>query len=179
MKWIILLITVLFMTACQEGSYKPSAKQKLSDKILNNVAAQLQKKIKGLHPCGTGGQMMDQIKMLALSFDYFGPMDIEKGREILLIVVNEFIETINADENIRPYLNNFPFEPKNIQIRIFLRKKDGSDPDLGELSIITSMNGFLEYEIDDPETTLFTSIYKETYEESVHKVKEEHVSQKK
>jgi hypothetical protein len=40
--------------------------------------------------------MMYEIKMLALSFDYYGPIDMEKGRELLLIAVNEFKDAING-----------------------------------------------------------------------------------
>ncbi len=172
-KWGVFLIAMLFITACQVDVYTPSPKQKLVNKIRNDVALQLQWKVKGLYPCGTGGRMRDQITMLALSFDYFGPMDREKGRKILLLAVEEFTKAINEDENIRPYLNNYPFELKNIEIFIFLRKADRSFYSDGELCIISSRNGLLEYEIRDPKADHLLTVHKETYKEAVQKVKEE------
>lgn len=82
------------------------------------VAVQL-KKEKDLHPCGSGGGMMDQIGMLALSFNYYKEIDIDTGRDLLMTTGKLLLNSVNEDERIRPYLENYPFLPKNIEIRIF------------------------------------------------------------
>jgi|SRR3989344_111403 len=169
----LLLIVMICMFGCSENrssiTYELSIKEQLADEILKKVATQV-KQEKGLDPCGTGGQMMDQIKMLALSFDYRKPIDIEKGRELLITAVNEFVAAVNADERIRPYLNNYPFEPKNVEIRIFLQNPDGSNVAPGKLSVISALEGVLKYKMDDPETKLFKIVHTETFEEAVLKI---------
>ena len=59
---------------------------------------------------------------------------------------------------------------KNIQIRIFLRNPDGSNPISGRLSVISSVDGILEYDIRDPKTDRLKTILEETYEEAHQKL---------
>lgn len=149
-----------------DAPYQISDKEKAADAILSKVATKL-KNEKGLIPCGTGGRMMGQIKMLALSFDYQKPLDLKTARELLVVAVQKFIYEINADPRVRPYLDEYPFEPKNIQIRIFIQDKNGADFGADKLSVASSIEGVLKYKIDNPETHLFKTIHQETYEEAI------------
>ena len=109
MRMFHFLITCLLCCACEKPvSYYPSEKEYLSNIITKNVATQLKNEL-GLLPFGSGGQAMDQVKMLALAFLSYKPIDIETGRELLVTTVNEFAAQINTNEAIRPYLNNYPF----------------------------------------------------------------------
>ena len=169
MKPFLCLIALLLLIAsCRKfpHTYQISNDEKIADEIMKNVALDLKTKL-NLYPCGTGGRMMDEIKMLALAFDYYHPITIEQGRDLLVTSIDTFMKAVNDDERIRPYLANYPFEPKNIQIRIFLRNPDGSNPGPGKFAIIKSINGTLEYEIEDPPNPLFTTIHKESYQEAV------------
>lgn len=173
MRVFLFVVMCVFLSGCRQNNntYILSEKEMLSDEIIRKVAIKI-KKEKNLHPCGTGGQMMDQIKMLYLGFNYYYDITIDEGRELLVYAVNEFVSEVNADERIRPYLNNYPFEPKNVQIGIFLFTQDGSLPALGKLIVITAQEGKLQYEIDDPETKLFKTVHSETFEEAVLKIKQ-------
>lgn len=122
---------------------------------------------RGLIPIGTGGRMMNEIKMLALSFNYDKTITIDEARELLIYSVNEFVSEINACEEIRQYLYNFPFESRNVQVRIFLLNPDHRKVGTGELSIISSIDGVFEYEIDAPDGKKLITVQKETYEEAV------------
>ena len=170
MKWRLFLIAIVFVVGCEQPhskiTYEPSAKQKLANEIRKKVAFQL-KAEKDLIPSGSGGQMMDEIKMLALSFDYYKPIDIDKGRKLLIEAVHEFVAAVNADERIRPYLGNYPFESRNIEIRIFLRNPNGSNPALGKLSVLSAIEDILEFDTHDPKTGRLTTLYTETFEEAV------------
>ena len=107
--------------------------------------------------------------MLALSFDYRQPTTIENGRKLLIAAVQEFVQSVNAEEQIRPYLQNYPFEAKNVQISIFLQNPDGSKLSSG-LHVISAYEGILNYNIDDPEGPLFKTLLEETYEEALQKL---------
>ncbi len=163
------LITSLLCCACEkETPYYPSEKEYLSNVISKNVATQLKNEL-DLQPFGSGGQAMDQIKMLALAFISHKPIDIETGRELLIASVNEFAAEINANEAIRPYLGNYPFGPKNIKIEIFIRNPNGKEVESDKLCIITASEGVLKYLIYSGKYNLKT-VYEETFEEALQKL---------
>lgn len=124
----------------------------------------------GLIPFGTGAQMMDQIQMLSLIFQYNHPVDLQEGRELLVKSVIEFIKEINLNENVRKYLQNYPFQ--NVEIMIILRKLDGSDVDLGDFEIIVAKEGKLEFHSNDPGCSTYKR-YTETFEEAWKILEEE------
>jgi hypothetical protein len=167
MRLLLLVITSLFLSGCAQNFHnRLSSDEELADECLKKAATRL-KAEKDLYLCGTGGRMMDEIKMLALSFNFYKEVNVEEGRELLIEAVKALVDVVNADERIRPYLNNYPFSANNIQIRIFLQKRDFSAFGPDKLSVISSLQGILEYEIDDPETKLFKTVHKETYEEAL------------
>ncbi len=166
MRLLLLVITSLFLTGCaQRLKHQPSEKEKLTNNILKKVSHKL-KKENGLQPCGTGGQMMDEIVMLHLAFNYYLPVDVEQGRKLLITAVNEFLAEVNSDEKVRPYLKNYPFMPHNIQIVIFIQNPDGSDVAPEQLRVISAMRGLLAYEINSP-TGFFITVHAERYEEAL------------
>jgi len=165
----LFLFLIVFATSCdppyiEDNPYLPT-KQSLATDVRNKTFVQL-KMEKELYPCGIGSGMMDQIRMLALSFRYYKEVDIEQARELLMTAGTLFLHTINSNEKILPYLQNNPFEPKNIQIRIFLYKTNGSKPDLGKLTVVSMINGILEYDIRNSETERLTTVYEERFEEA-------------
>ncbi len=141
--WILLCVTC----GCSEfgPSYRISQKQRIVNEIRTKTALDLHKNY-GLQPFGTGAQMMDEVWMLALSFIYDKPIDIDGGRVLLVHAVEEFLSQINKDERIRPYLGCYPFAPKNVEIRIFLRNPDHSTIESGKLSFLAAMHGGCQYE---------------------------------
>lgn len=176
MRPIFVLLIVAFSFSCNKHNYLPSSKEILADEILKNSAIKLRKE-KDLRLIGTGGGMMNEVRMLALSFFYYGEVDVKKGRCLLISAVNELVDEVNADERIRPYLVQYPFKPENIEIRIFLRKLDGSELDSGKLHVLVAINNILEYEIRDPATDRLKTVYEETYEVALTKLNETSLQQ--
>jgi hypothetical protein len=142
----------------------------VSNELKYKAAIQI-KKEKNLQPCGSGGGGVEKIRMLYLAFDYYKQIDVEEARELLIDAGNLFLKLINEDEQIRPYLQNYPFLPKNIEMAIFFKNPDGSEVDSGKLSILVlSKNEKLRYEINDPETNHLITIHSETYQEASEKL---------
>lgn len=167
------------MSACNmayDGN-NPNKKGDSARAVRRRVAFKL-KKEKELYPCGTGAQMMNEIQMLGLAFNYFKPIDIEEGRKLLIDSVDEFVAAVNADVEIRPYLGNYPFEPKNIDIRIFMKNRDGSQTERGLIRCISSIDGILEYDISDPQTGRLRTIFKETYAEALQRLGRQELNKK-
>ena len=169
----LFLLLMILSTSCElppvdNSPYLPS-KQSLANDVRARTAFQL-KMEKGLTPFGTAGQMMDEIKMLGLSFQYHKEICIEEARKLLLTSGELLVSVINSNELIRPYLNNYPFEVKNVEILIFLFKPNGTQFDLDKLHLVTLVKGELEYFIRSSDTNLLKTIYSETYEEAVEKL---------
>lgn len=172
MRFLIYLIMILFCScdkSCAPVPYEISEKEKLADGITHRVALKLRRDL-GLIQCGSGGGMMYQIRMLALSFLYYENIGIEKGRELLITALDEYTSAVNADEQIRPYLQNYPFCPKNIQIRIFIRNSDPSSASSEKIQALSAVDGCLKYYVNERETNRLKVIYTESYEEAINKL---------
>lgn len=171
-KSVLFLIFVTILTSCSQSVrdiYQLGRDEQLANEITKKVALALRKE-KDLYPCGSGGQMMHEIQMLALSFDYYKQISMEEGRCLLIAAVEKFTAAVNADIRIRPYLGNYPFRPKNVQIMIFLKNSDGSETAPDQLSALCAINAVLEYDVRDPQTTHLKTIHKESYEEALQKI---------
>lgn len=114
--------------------------------------------------------MMDQVKMLALTFICNRPLEVEEGRKLLVTAVETFVSVINRDDKIRPYLNNYPFEPQNVEIRIIVKKTDFSSVNPEKLCLLSVINGNCEYDAHDSKTKLLKTIYEETFFEAKKKL---------
>jgi len=142
--------------------------EKLADAITTETSQKLQAE-KGLCLIGTGGRMMDDIKMMSMSFEFFHPIDVQQGRQLLIFSINEYLRDINNNEKIRSYLNKYPFTEKNIEIHIWIRNPDGSMVSLDKIYYISAIDGVLTYYIDDPERFSRKIVYRETYAEALSK----------
>lgn len=166
----MLVLSIFSCTPKTRPSYRISEKEALANEITLKVAHQL-KKEKGLVPIGTGGGMMNQIWMLSLSFNYYRPVTIEEGRELLIAVLDCYADAVNSDARIHPYLKNYPFRTSNFEIFIFLKDPSGAKVSQGDLSILSSRKNILEYEFYEPGTGRLKVRHKETYAEALDKMK--------
>ena len=171
MKPILFVFFLIFITGCventPENNYSP--KSRLINEISIKAAMQL-KREKNLRPCGFGSEAMHQIHMLALSFDYYNQINIEEARDLIITAGNLFLKKINENEQIRPYLNKHPFLPKNIEIRIFLYKKNSSNLEIDDLKIISLTEGIIRYKVGAPKGKFFETILTETFDEATAKL---------
>jgi hypothetical protein len=168
MRYFVFYFIIFVLSSCGiDSRFHPSEKVRIASEIRSEAAKKLENEM-GLIPLGFGGQMMDQIKMLSLVFQYRHSIDVEEGRSILIQAANKFITEINSNEKVRQYLSHYPFEPKNIEIMVVLQKPDGSNVDKGELAIIALRDGVLQFKFDDANHSFFRT-YEETYEEAFEK----------
>ena len=173
-KFFVILGLLILLGCSSEIKFEETQKISQKQKIVNQIrfkAAKFIEKEKGLKPCGTGAQMMYEVKMLALAFVYNQPIDIQQGRELLVYATETFLSMINKDERIQPFLFNYPFEPKNVEIRIFLKNPDNSDVEPGKICLIYSKRGEVGFEVEDAKTKFFQTIHIETFQEAKEKIK--------
>ncbi len=172
MKYLIFLLSIFVLVGCDKLTLNPPAENPSASKLVGQINRKVCSKLlqeKKLRAIGSGSQMMDEIKMLALSFNYYEPVNEEKARELLLVATQELINAVNEEPRIRPFLGNYPFEPKNVEIRIFFYNHDGSKVASETLCNVSALEGDLDYLVDGPKYPLFKCILKESYEEALQK----------
>ena len=139
-------------------------KEIITDKILNDVAAELRKRY-SLYLLGTGGSMMDEIKLLSLTFETLKKHNLEEARKLYVISFKVFLEKINQNKKIRNYLLNHPFNSKNIDLVIFFVDEKGDFYSPPYISVIRNKGNILVYEIKN--NGKYETIHQETYEEAL------------
>jgi len=175
MKKCFLLLMITLLASCQSSNnHRLSDREKLVNEISHSAAQKIKQKV-DLYPFGSGGQISHGVEMLALSFKYYKPIEIEEGRELLIRAMNELISAVNEDERVHKYLNNFPFEERNVQVSIFISNPDGTDVEPGKLCVMGSIKGILDYSVKCPDRRYSKEIHTETFKEAVSKLKSQKV----
>lgn len=173
MKYTITIAIILtFLSTIMINSHSAPLSEDY-EKLANAITTKTAKKIhdeKGLILVGTGGEMMDDIKMMMMGFDSFKIVDIETARKLLAYCVEEYLSAINTSKEIRPYLHDYPFTSKNVEIVIYFRNPDGSTVALNKINVASAQKGEVVYFVDYPEKFTLKTIHKETYEEALQAI---------
>lgn len=138
-------------------------------KLAHQITAQTAKKLEKSHKLvlvGTGGQMMHDIQMMMMGFNYYQVVDIPNARQLLVDAVESYLTAINSNEKVRPYLHTYPFTAKNIEISIYFYQPNGNSAPLGQLSIAAANEGKVTYFTHDLNSHRLKEIQEETYQEA-------------
>jgi hypothetical protein len=90
-----------------------------------------------------GGSRMNQVEELSLSFLIREGKSVQQSREIMLDFKNKFLERVNSDADLRPYLANTPFTEANLTLSISFENEDGSDITYPNVSVVHLVNNKL------------------------------------
>ncbi len=148
----------------------------IANRITKQVALKLSQE-KNLQCAGGGGGMMSSIRMMALGFDLFQEVDLMEARKLMVYVITEYLKAINDSKEIRPYLQNYPFNPKNIEIRIWIQTPDRQDVPLDKIAYISSINAILTHDLPrETGSYVHRELCEETYEEALKIVQDEELA---
>ena len=118
--------------------------------------------------CGIGGGGYPKIWLMSLSFQRFGPpLTKEEARRLILASLDDYLIAVNKDEDIRPYLKNYPFTPKNINLSIFNYYPDKSDVYHPYIVTVAAHEGEICFYTKVPNKLKYYSEEYETYDEAV------------
>lgn len=162
----ILFLLFLIIGGCSCSGLKPTNYVKIADNITDKTAKKL-KEQKRLYLVGTGGKMMGDIQAMDMGFFFYQEVDLKEARNLIVYVINEYLFEINNHEEIRPFLHEYPFTAKNVEIDIWVKASDGTRPSQGKIYYISASNGIINYYIRLPEEQSRKSICEETYEEAL------------
>ncbi len=169
--WVALIISVIFVSGCQPPSQlqPPEPMRFALDQI--EVTSQRLKKSYQIQPIGYG--MKQEFLVLEISFEVRRKISKEEARALLLTCAQEFMDDINANEKLRPYLLEYPFTLSNVGIEFYFRNQDGTflyDPDLSFAACLPE--GFVFSTTDPVKQCGFKEFSTETHEEALALIKE-------
>lgn len=147
-------------------SYTPSKKQLLADEVRTSAAKKITSK-QPLSLIGEGGQMLDEIVMLSLSFQDFRECNLESARELIVCATKTLVDEVNNNKAIHPYLKNYPFTANNVEIRIWFYKPDYTDVGNKSIKFTLTEDGKIEYYFGGSEYNINKPSFTETYDEAV------------
>ncbi len=165
----VMIIMFSFLFGCSSFGYQSPHYVKIAAEITANTAKKLEKE-KKLYLIGTGGGMMHDIRMMAMSFQFLQEVDLQTARELIVYTVREYLADINDNETVRPYLHNYPFTAKDIKIRIWVCKPDRSAFPPEKIYYVSAINGILGYYVHGPKKYSRQAICEETYEEALQAI---------
>jgi len=167
LKLISIFILILFCFLLRSSFFSGVVDyERIVDKITAQTAKKLQTE-KKLYLMGTGGRMMHDIEMMAMSFNYYQEVDLNTSRELLMYAVNEYLTAINNNTEVRPYLHEYPFTAKNIKITIFIYQPDRQELPLEKIYRIKCINGKFQYYTH---LDTYNPIHQETYDEALQRI---------
>src|ERR1700733_3214981 len=145
---VCVIFCLFILTSCSLIDYIPDY-EKIADQITIQTAKKLREE-KKLHLIGTGGGMMDDVEMMAMSFTYYQELDLPSARKLLTYALNEYLAAINSSVKIRPYLHEFPFTARSIEIVIFIYKPDRTKLSYDKIQCISAVKAVLTYYFEVP-----------------------------
>ena len=75
------------------------------------------------------------------------PLNKEDCRKLIIDIGIDFLNLINSDQEVKPYLYKYPFESKDISINLFFRDKKNNFAEFPNISVADFSSDYLSYEI--------------------------------
>jgi hypothetical protein len=141
---------------------------RINSKFTNDLKAERQ-----MFLFGSGGRLMDDVELVDLSYHVRRHATIDEARQLYVEAVEKYLNLINSDEKIRPFLRNYPFTINNLEFDIGFVDQNGRYQKDVAFMLYSKRKGKIIYCEDDPKEGLFNTIYEEPYEEAVRIVREQ------
>ena len=128
----------------------------------------------GLDCICIGGSMMGDIQAVALGFVSYKALNVDEARKLYVNIVEEYLHRVNCNEEVHPYLHNYPFTINNLEFTIRFSHPNGkriADGHVALMFFIENRN-LLFYKGYDSNTDNFYLLHKESYEEALKIVQE-------
>lgn len=159
MKIILIFLLILILCSqCTEPHI--NAAHKVRSAFIKKV------KREGFQVFATGGAMMDDVKVVDVVFQKSQNVDVKVARMMLMRYAQLLMHDMNADEELRPYLHDYPVTPKNINLTILFFKEDDDfvNPPYIARVAISAHDAYIDYSIDNKETNRLDTVFVEPYE---------------
>lgn len=163
MKHLKFFIFLLLLSACHKSH------SDLADEQMSCYAKKAYQE-KGIVLEGSGGEMMNDIKVFTLSFNCFEHLTLAQTRVLMVQVIDEFLQQVNADEKIRPYLHDYPLTVKNVSLMIGFINHQNKRPPKEYIALAYTHKDIIYYSHWDStqlESSKFCDDYQESFSDAV------------
>jgi hypothetical protein len=151
-----------------------SEQSKMLYRFINRQGQILGKKYQ-MRQSGNGLGAMNKVELMCISFDKYGaPLNEKEARSLVIHCVEDFLEAVNSDEQLRPLLKDYPFTAKNLDLGIFSFDKDQSLHIFPNIAVASNYKGKISFSTKEaPDIYGYYTEKYETYEEAVAILKEQ------
>jgi len=130
-----------------------SEQELAENKATREIAKVLSKKY-DLEVVGFGGSIHDTIEDMSLSFSCKRTLTLDEYRKLVVHCAEDYLEMINADLELKPYLHHYPFTSHDIFLMIFTYNEEGKRLAVGEMSCVSVMKGKVCFSIRKTKTSI-------------------------
>lgn len=173
MKLLSITIGVVLMTI---SSCSSEPKDVLLFRQITSDYVQIIAKKEQLFVYGTGGSFFggpnkDLIRQFRLAFRSKRLVDLSEARAITVHCVEQLCSMVNANEEIRPFLEHYPYPPQGVDLILVFQPFNESDPYSEKVYISAAYftEGKLSYMQYAGENKWDTLVLQETYEEALER----------
>lgn len=146
-------------------------------RVINEFAKEMEKE-HGIVCYGSGGSMPYDVRQIDVRFSSYRRAEVADARKDLMMVMNKLLDKINGNEQLRPYLREYPFKSNMLGIAIaYYHKVQGNGEEWvepyrdGSVSLVSFGYGKVRYSGSDSNDDLF-KILEETYESTLENLKD-------
>ena len=173
----ILFVLFLF-TTCSCASHRQSPEERLLGKITDHTSQQFSKKGLYFSQQVYGISQPIQTLHMQLCTDQYEYKNVSQARRLFVSTAKEYVNQINAYENVQSLFNTFPFELTNLQLNLFFIEKDHQHlMRFPYISRVYNVLGCIKYEKCDSVTGKPYIIHEESYETALERIETDSIIQ--
>ncbi len=163
---IVVIVLCLFM-ACKVNANNDESEnyEFYANQIVNLLAKRMEEEF-DLRCVGEGGSMPHDVRTMAVEFIAYRRANVEQARELMVKVTERFIEAINGNSKIRPFLREYPIQPFQAKVSISFTKKNNYPYGDGSISHAFQVKNKIYYDSENSLKRLVT-VFEEPYEEAL------------
>ncbi len=125
----------------------------------------------GVFSDGSGASMPKDVESISVSMTIYKKGVIEEARELIVRLRERFLEIINKNEKLRPYLREYPFTHIRTQVSLGFCDTNGMTYQDGSIAHVSSGANKIAYSISEPNSFSYTNVAREPYDTAVEIVR--------
>ncbi len=173
MKLLVCLAIVLNLVACFD--IETESHVRALYRVVNHQDNKFRKK--GFTRSAYGGRWYSTIHEISLEYTttQYRFQTIDEIRKFFIPLVEEYLQPLNEERSIRPYLSNFPFDTNNLELGITFYDLDRMRLQIPWICYVSSIEGKIVYFGLHPGKQTTTLLYSETFEEAKRILAEQNI----
>ncbi len=116
---------------------------------------------------------MYDVKTFDLHFIAYKELDVNQTRRLFVRCVEDLLERVNSDVNIRPYLHTYPFTEEGTEIMISFFQPNGERVQKNYVALVHTLNGKIFYSYYNHKSEQLLNLHEESYQEALRICQEE------